>query len=764
MSDEKSGGPQDHGKVVRQRRQISFAWLFPVVAFGAAIWMYGDHLRSLGPEIRIRFADAPGVEEGKTPLIFRGVVAGSVTKVNLDKELNQAIVTVRLEKFAAGLAVETTDFWIEQPELTLHGVSGLTSLISGNSIRARQGQGPPRHEFAGLASGPVLSPEETGFHIRLESEQTQPLDRGAPVTYRGVKVGRVREQSLSAEGTPYIDLAIEPSKRHLLMTTSRFWTVPASSVSMGPSGIKVDVSGLDTLIQGAVAFDEFGVGGTQLEEGATVPLLASEALAKACSDPVTITFPSGRGLRAGHTRMTYFGIPVGMVTELAVVGGQVEATARFNPGFDFLRAAGSRFVLVEPEISLQGISGLETLITGAVIECEPGHAGSLGTKFAGIVPNSDNAAAAATAEETSFRMRLESEQTQPLNRGAPVTYRGVKVGRVREQALTPEGKPYIEISIDRSKSALLKTSSRFWSVSASSVSMGPGGIKVDVSGLDTLIQGAVAFDEFGVDGEPLPDGATMPLLASEALAEACGEPFTVTFPRGRGLRAGQTRLTRLGIPVGIVTDVATDGDDVRVTARFNASFDFMRAEGSKFSLIEPEISLKGVSGLETLITGVVIECEPGRGSKRQTSFTGTVPKDEEDPLVAASRHGRHFRLVSRATSINEGAPVLYRDLQVGSVLDKSLVDNGQAVEILVGIEAEYAGLVRENTVFWNERGLRGSIGFLNINIRSSIPLPVIGGGAVTFATPAEAAPAAASGTVFPLHERPQRSWLRWLDP
>jgi paraquat-inducible protein B len=755
---------KDHGQVVRKRGRISLAWLFPLVALGAAAWMYGDYVRSLGPEIEIRFNDSPGVEAGKTPLIFRGVVAGTVSKVNLDAALGQAIVTVRLDKFATGLAVQSTDFWIEQPELTLQGASGLTSLISGNTIRARQGTGPPRYEFTGLETGPVLSADQTSFHIRLESEQTQPLDRGAPVTYRGVKVGRVREQSLSPEGKPFIEIAIEESKHALLKTSSRFWTVPASSVTMGPGGIKVDVSGLDTLIQGGVAFDDFGVEGETLAEDATVPLLESEALAKACGEPVTITFPNGRGLRAGQTRMTYFGIPVGMVAGLAVVGGQVEVTARFNPGFDFLRSGGSRFVLVEPEISLQGVSGLETLITGVVIECEPGHGGSLMTRFAGVVPKTDDTASAVTADETSFRMRLDSEQTQPLDRGAPVTYRGVKVGRVREQSLTPEGKPYIEIAIDRAKSGLLKTSSRFWSVSASSVSMGPGGIKVDVSGLDTLIQGAVAFDDFGVPGEPLSPGATSVLYATDAVAKACGEPFTITFPKGRGLRAGQTRLTRLGIPVGMVTDVTAAGNEVRVTAQFNPGFDFLRAPGSKFTVVEPEISLKGVSGLETLITGVTIECEPGRGSGRAMSFAGTVPKDEEDPMLVQSRKGRHFRLISRATSTGEGAPVLYRDLQVGVVLDKVLSEDGKAIELLIGLEPQHASLVRANSVFWDERGLRGSIGFFNINIQTAIPLPVIGGGAIAFATPDDTAPPASSGSVFTLYDKPQKEWKKWKEP
>lgn len=755
--------PEDHGKVVRKGGSISWAWLFPVVALAAAAWMYASHIASLGPEIEIRFTDAPGVEAGKTPLIFRGVVSGMVMKVNLDRALNEAVVTVRLEKFASGLAVDTTEFWIERPEITLQGATGLTSLISGNTIRATQGTGPRRYEFEGLASGPVLAHDETAFNLRLESEQTQSLDRGAPVTFRGVRVGRVREQSLTPEGKPYIDIAIEDSKRELITTASRFWTVPASSVTMGPGGIKVDVAGLETIIQGAIAFDNFGMEGTPLEHGSRVPLLESEALAKACGEPITIVFPNGRGLRAGQTRLTHHGVPVGMVSDVKVVAGQVHVTARFNPGFDFLRSSGSRFLLVEPQISLQGISGLETLITGVVIECEPGHGAELETHFIGMAPKTDDSMVALASEEVFFRLRLESKHTHSLRVGAPVMFRGVKVGRVREQSLTPEGKPFIELAIHMENRDLLKTSSRFWAVSASSLTMGPGGIRLDVSGLDTLIQGAVAFDDFGMTGKPLTGGATLPLFDSEAMALACGPPFKITFPNGRGLTAEQTRLTYMGVPVGMVTGIKPVGGQVEVTARLNPGYEFLRAEGSRFTLIKPEISLEGISGLETLITGVVIDCTPGRGTGLQTRFTG-IGLRQPGRLVERSESGRKFRLISRSTATAQGAPVLFREMPVGAVLERVLTEDSRAVEVVIGIEEQYAHLVRENSVFWDERGLRGSIGFFDIRIRTAIPLPGAGGGAIAFGTPDDSAPIAPAGSVFTLHERPQRQWRRWNDP
>jgi len=141
-----------------------------------------------------------------------------------------------------------------------------------------------------------------------------------------------------------------------------------------------------------------------------------------------------------------------------------------------------------------------------------------------------------------------------------------------------------------------------------------------------------------------------------------------------------------------------------------------------------------------------------------------VPKDE-DIVVEQSEAGRKFRLVSRATSAGEGAPVLYRDLQVGIVLDKNLSKDGQNVELVVGIQSEYAHLVRQNSVFWDERGLRGSIGFLNIDLRAALPLPVGGGGgAIAFGTPDKAGPPAAANTVFTLYDKPRREWKKWKDP
>jgi paraquat-inducible protein B len=518
------GDPADHGEVVRGRGGLSIAWLFPLIALGAAGWMFMQHLASRGPEIEIWFEDAPGIEEGKTPLIYRGVVAGKVVDVRLDDGLGQAVVKIRLEKFAAGLAVDTSDFWIERPMLSLQGVSGLTSLIQGNSIKARMGTGDRRLYFVGREKMPIFELADASLGLRLESEQIQPLERGAPVTFRGILIGRVRDQALSSANRPYIDLEIEESKKPLIKTSTRFWLVPATSVTLGPGGIKLELSGLDALIQGGIACDDFGVPGAQLQSGATVPLLSNEELARASGPAFIINFPQVSGVRAGQTRLRYLGLPVGMVTAVQTLDGKAEVTAQFEPKYDFLRRSGATFTLVEPTISF-----------------------------------------------------------------------------------------------------------------------------------------------------------------------------------------------------------------------------------------------KGVSGLETLITGVTIDCTAGGGSETKSNFIGTITQDFEDKALEQSQAGRPFRLLAAQSALAVGAPVLYRQMQVGAVVGKKLGRDGRSVELTIGIEHKYRLLVRNNSVFWEERGIRGSIGFVGISVQTAAPLPFVANGAVSLATPDIPGPAAAADTSFTLYDKPKREWIKWNE-
>lgn len=462
-------GKIDHGHVVRQRGRISWAWLFPCIALGIAAWMYIGHVRSLGPEIEVRFTDAPGIEAGKTPLIFRGVVAGKVTRVDLDDQLSQVRVKIRLERLASGLAVDSTEFWIEQPVISLQGMSGISSLIQGNSIHASLGTGDRRTVFNGLTTSPVISDDLPVVTVRLSAEESQTLERGAPVSFRGVVVGRVRQSFLDEQKRPFVDVDIEERHRDLLLTTSRFWVVPATKVSLGPGGIELEFGGLDSLVQGAVAFDDFGSPGQPLAAEQTLSLLPSEEMARAAGAEFVINFPTARGVRPGHTRLVYLGQTVGMVTGVRALDGRIEVRARLEPRYERMRAAGANFTLVEPQISLQGVTGLQTLITGVVIECTPGS-GDLLTQFSGKVPAGPEEIK--IESNSGLQIKLRSAGTH-ITAGAPVMYRDLQVGEVLSKDLGRDGATVeLVVGIEQRYAPLVRQNSVFWSERALHGSIG----------------------------------------------------------------------------------------------------------------------------------------------------------------------------------------------------------------------------------------------------------------------------------------------------
>lgn len=148
--------PQDHGVVApRKGFRISWVWLFPILAAIAAGTMFYRNWVKEGPMIYVQFASAPGIKPQKTQLYYRGVEAGTVTGIQLGKNLDTVLVKVRLLRHAEELAREGTLFWIDQPVFNLAKPSGIESLIEGNSIQARKGSGNPAYFFVGSDEVPL---------------------------------------------------------------------------------------------------------------------------------------------------------------------------------------------------------------------------------------------------------------------------------------------------------------------------------------------------------------------------------------------------------------------------------------------------------------------------------------------------------------------------------------------------------------------------------------------------------------------------------
>lgn len=761
MSDSNRPTEPDHGEVVSASRlRISIAWIFPLLAIGAALWLLWKNWESNGPEVRIRFDSAPGLQAGKSVLTYRGVTAGTITDIHLEPGLAKVVVTVRLKKFAAELASEGTLFWVDQPEISLVELTGIESVVQGNSLRARLGGGPRKLEFEGLAKAPLEPLEAPSLTLKLTAHQMPSVARGAPVYFRGIQVGKVNEIGLDGNRVPFLQVVIDEKYKGLVHRNARFWRMPGASVSAGGGGLKVDVASLAALLEGGVVFNYFGEEGEPAIDGDSFELFTTAELAKAVSEPFTIVFDDGEGFVAGETPLCHLGLPIGLVTAVrpSAERGKVEVFARLNPGTEAFRRVDATFSVVRARVSLEGVSGLSTILRGIYIACEPGTKPELADRFAGRSPGS-----LPDAEQPGvLSVSLTAPEIAALDPGAPILHRGVIAGAVIEKTIDADRNAVLRAVVSAEFAPLVRRNSRFWRIDGASLELGPGGIDVGIEGIETLVQGGIAFDTFGEQLDPAENGATFALLPREAVARCVSEPIRISAEDGGGLTPGVTQLRFRGVPVGIVESVTPTENHVEITARFETGNERFQREGASFAIVRPRVSLDGVSGLETLLTGPYIECLPGSGSREVRDFVAEPPVEveEEAAEIADDAAGRlEIVLTAGTTRVSPDAPVYYRGITVGKVLEKRLSGNGE-VDLVVAIDRGYAHLVHAGSKFWEIGSIKASIGFLWVKVDAA-PLPALTLGGITFANPAEMGAPAKSGQRFTLHAEPRREWLRW---
>ncbi len=220
--------------------------------------------------------------------------------------------------------------------------------------------------------------------------------------------------------------------------------------------------------------------------------------------------------------------------------------------------------------------------------------------------------------------------------------------------------------------------------------------------------------------------------------------ITVRFADVQGVKPGAP-VRYKGVQVGSVDGIrVVDGlGGVELALELQGVMEGHLGEGTRFWIVRPGLSAGEITNI---ISGAYIAVAPD-GEGDATSFEGLA----EAPIVAPDAPGRVFDLTADAAEgLSAGAPVRFRGLQVGRVLGVRFGD--ESVEVPVFVREQYAGLVRQASVFWRAGGLALSkgAGGLDVDLPS---LGAIATGAVAFETPTVLeGPAAEDGASFTLYQ------------
>lgn len=260
---------------VRARR-VSLAWLVPVLIIAGVIAFVAWQTRqATGPRVEITFADANGLEAG-APVVYLGTRVGVVRAVELTGDLSGVVVVAELEPHAAGLAREGTRFWVVRPEVSLRGVRGLDALLGPRyvAVQPMPGDRPRADTFTGSAGPPTGGMEPEGLELVLRASNLSGVTPGAPVLYRGVRVGRVTGAALAGDAThAAVGVVIDERFAPLVRTDSRFWNAGGVGLDFGIfRGLTVSAGSLDSIVEGAVAFATPEDPGEAVGDGASFEL------------------------------------------------------------------------------------------------------------------------------------------------------------------------------------------------------------------------------------------------------------------------------------------------------------------------------------------------------------------------------------------------------------------------------------------------------------------------------------------------------------
>ncbi|USR40870.1 MlaD family protein [Ectopseudomonas hydrolytica] len=744
----------------------SAIWVLPLIALLIGGWLAWRAYSEAGIEIQVMFESGDGIQAGKTEVIYKGMPVGKVIALTLDRsEARRGVIaTLEMNKEVEARLVTGTRFWLVKPSVTLAGVTGLETLVSGNYIAVSPGEGEPSREFTALPEAPPLADDVPGLHLTLKAERLGSLNKDSPVFYKQIQVGRVKSFALAEnQSTVEVKVFIQPEYASLVRKHTRFWNASGISVDAGLSGVKVRTESLASIVAGGIAF---ATPEHRTDSPATDPSipfrLYEDYEAAQAGIRISLKLHDFEGLEPGRTPVMYKGIQVGHMKTFKVdkdlSGAQVELM--LDPRTEDYLVEGTDFWVVRPSISLAGITGLEALVKGNYIAIRPGESGS---------PPRREFEARAKAPPLDLgapglHLVLFSDSLGSMEVGSPILFRQIRVGSVQSFQLSrDDSQVVLGVHIEPEYSHLVNSSTRFWNASGITLKGGLSGVELKSESLQTLLAGGIAFET------PDPKAARgegrvlrFALHADRDDALQPGLQIGIRVADGDGLQPG-TLVRYKGLEVGKVENLSLTDDlqAVMLNVRITQAAEQIAREGTRFWVVKPELSLTRAANLGTLVSGQYLEVQPaGQKGARRTEFVALASA----PNQAVREEGLRLVLSApRRGSIKPGVIVSYREVPVGKVVDFELGPTSDRVLIHVLIEPRYAPLVRSGSRFWNASGIGVDAGlFKGVKVRTESLEALLEGG-IAFATPnnPEMGGPAQPGQTFALFDEPQEAWMQW---
>ncbi|MBU1138543.1 MAG: MCE family protein [Proteobacteria bacterium] len=473
---------------------------------------------------------------------------------------------------------------------------------------------------------------------------------------------------------------------------------------------------------------------------------------------ITVRIKDANGLTIGKTQVMFKGLPVGTLKGFQVTPDLQHIDARIEMAKEAKEklTSDTKFWVVRPEVSMNRITGLDTLVSGSYFEVQPGIKTDQSHFF-----NALDEPPPLSERVPGLHLTLQSPHSTSLSPTSPVLFKKVEVGEVISETLQKDGSIETKIIIYPQFMSHITTNSRFYLSSGIQLQADLPKISLQVEPIKAIIRG-------GVSVETVPGGKTIddktkefPLFKDQQTAQQADDiEIQLTFSVDHGLETGAD-IRYQGVKIGAVTQIELEDDlkTVRAKAHIDKSLNRLLNENTYIWAVSPRFSLAGVSNLDTVIRGPYLNLIPGSGKPAKV-----FQVRDARPVNLPESNGLNLILqTDRLGSLGYDKPVYYRQVQVGHTTGYELSATGQNVLIYLNIHEPYVNLIRENTMFWNISGLRIKGGLMTSMKISTESMAAILDGGISFSTPEkeDMGNRVANGHHFTLHSDADDAWLNW---
>jgi len=702
---------------VKKRRGISPIWILPIVALLIGGWLLYKGVHEAPVGIVVHFDNAEGVTAGKTKVMYRGIPVGIVRDITVDQGLQTVALAIDVDSKAKDSLVEDLKFWIVRPEVSAGRISGLDTLLSGSYIEVQKGVSEVAcRDFTGLPHAPAVPETAAGLHFKLKADELGSVQRGTKIFFKNIAIGSVQGYALDNEEGVTINAYIEPQYQHLARKETRFWNSSGITLKGDLAGFKIHLESMASLIYGGISLytPEEKKDSPPAENGDIYHLYRDFDEAD-YGIKMTLQLPSAMGLAAGSSKVIYRGFASGIVKSLTFNQDEkhsVTAHILMEPQTEFVLRKETRFWVVKPQLSVNRVENLDTLVKGSYITFKPGGGEFCDRFVVQEQPNSEEIL------EPGRRFTLIADNSRSFSLGAPVLFRKMQVGEITGFDLAPDGNHVqAQIFVHEKYGHLVKADSVFWKVGGMRVDASLDGIKVETETVTSILAGGVAFAGRNLEQQSAAPAAKehATFTVFDSYREAT-EAISSLKPKGLRVQveAGSLQSLSIGSPVnfkqievGEITGFHLDEKKqnivldvfiaekyahlVRNTSRFyNASG--ITVDGGLYGIRVQTDSLKSI------VSGGIAFYNPAEGEAVAPDCLFILYDDYQS--AESADKGRVTLHFAKANGLRKGVEIRYQGIRVGTVRDVRHGADMQSIVAEAVIDRGAERLFRHDTFVW----------------------------------------------------------------